>query len=74
MLPRSLDRAFDFRPRRTVGTHRVQRYDACHGVFRLAGFLDIKYFASLVVPTLGACPMRQLALVAIGTFGKRTAG
>ena len=39
VVPRRLNRAFDLRLRRPVGTHRVQGYDAWHGVVGLAGFL-----------------------------------
>ena len=37
---------------------------------RLAGFLDLYHFAALVIPTLGACAMRHLLFVAVGTLGK----
>jgi hypothetical protein len=65
VVPSRLDRAFDLRLGPAVRTHGVQSYDAWHGVAILAGFLDFKYFAAFVVTTLGARPMRQLALVAI---------
>jgi hypothetical protein len=72
-VPRRLDRTFDLRLGVAVRTHRVQGYDAWHGM-RLAGFLDFADFATFVITTLGAYAMRQLALVAVGAFGKRTAG
>ena len=38
---------------------------------RLAGFLDLEDFAVLVVAAFGASVVRQLALVAVRTFGER---
>jgi hypothetical protein len=70
VVPGRLNRTFDFRFRRPVGTHRVQRYDAWHGEFRLAGFFDFQNFASLVMTTLGAGAMRHLALVTVGALGE----
>jgi hypothetical protein len=40
------------------------------GVVMLAGFLDVQNFPPFVVATLGASPMRHLALVAVRTFRK----
>ncbi len=68
IVPRRLDRTFDLRLGPAVRTHRVQGYDAWHGVALLAGFLDFQDFAAFVVATLGAGAMRQLALVAVGAF------
>ena len=67
-LPGRLDCAFDLRFRPAVRAHRVQGYDAWHGVAALAGFLDVQNFAAFVVAALGAGPMRHLALVAVWTF------
>jgi hypothetical protein len=39
----------------------------------LAGFLDFENFAAFVVAAFWAGTVRQLTLVAIGAFGKRTA-
>src|SRR6266403_387130 len=67
-----VNRALDFGLGRAIRTHRIQSYDAWHGVRcgRLAGFLDLNHFAPLVIATLGAGAMRHLFLVAIGTLGK----
>ena len=73
IVPGGLNGAFDLRLRRPVGTHRVQSYDAWHGVAELAGFFDVQNFTALVVAALGAGAMRQLALVAVRTLGKRAA-
>ena len=71
VVPGRLNRAFDFRTRRPVRAHRVQGYDACHGDSELAGFLDVENFAAFVIAALGAGAMRELALVTVGTLGKR---
>ena len=71
MLPGRLNRTFDLRFRRPVCAHRVQRYDAWHGEFRLAGFFDVQDFTALVVSALGAGAVRHLALVAVGALGQR---
>jgi|SRR5271155_5432646 len=68
IMPRCLDGPFDLRLRPAVRAHRVQGYDAWHGVAALAGFLDVQNFAAFVVAALGAGTMRHLALVAIRTF------
>ena len=68
VMPRRLDRPFDLGLGPAVGAHRVQGYDAWHGVAALAGFLDVQNFAAFVVAAFGAGTMRHLALVAIGTF------
>jgi hypothetical protein len=36
----------------------------------LAGFLDFENFAAFVVAAFGACPVRQLALVAVRALRK----
>jgi hypothetical protein len=69
-VPRRMDRAFDLGPGPAVRAHRVQGYDAWHGVVALAGFLDIQNFAAFVIAAFGAGTMRHLALVAIRTFRK----
>src|ERR1700733_4169170 len=68
VMPRRLHSAFDLSLWPAVRAHRVQGYDAWHGVSALAGFLDFENFSTFVVATLGAGPMRHLALVAVGTF------
>ena len=73
VVPGRLNRTFDFRFRRPVGAHRVQRYDAWHGEFRLAGFFDFQNFAALVVTTFGAGTMWHLAFVTVGALGKGVA-
>jgi hypothetical protein len=70
-VPGRLDRTFDFRFRGSVRAHRVQRYDAWHGKFKLTGFFDVQDFATLVVSALGASAVRHLALVAVGALGER---
>src|SRR5580692_2129554 len=70
VVPRRLDCAFDLRFWPAVRAHRVQGYDAWHGVAALAGFLDVQNFAAVVVAALGAGPMGHLAFVAIRTFGE----
>jgi hypothetical protein len=69
ILPRGLDRTFDLRLGRSIGTHRVQRYDAWHEK-GLARLLDVENLAPFIVPALGAGAMRHLLLVAVGAFGK----
>src|ERR1700758_1064772 len=71
-----LNRALNFRSRGAIRTHRIQSYDAWHGVGcgRLAGFLDFHEFAPFVVPALGAGAMRHLFLVEVGTPRKRVLG
>ena len=66
-LTGGLDRALDFGLRGAVGTHRIQSYDAWHGVRyeQLAGFLDLDHFAPLVITALGAGAMRHLFFVAV---------
>src|SRR5580658_5950850 len=73
VVPRRLDCPFDLGLRPAVRAHRVQGYDAWHGVAALAGFLDVQNFAAFVVSAFWAGPMRHLALVAIGTFRERMA-
>src|SRR5580658_3243623 len=68
VMPRRLDCPFDLGLGPAVGAHRVQGYDAWHGVAALAGFLDVQNFAAFVVATFRARPMRHLAFVAIWTF------
>src|ERR1700694_6348142 len=68
VMPRRLDCPFDLRLWPAVRAHRVQGYDAWHGVAALTGFLDFQNFAAFVVAALRACPMRHLALVAVRTF------
>ena len=74
VVPRRMNGAFNLRFRRPVGTHRVQGYDAWHGVARLTRFLNVEDFAALVVPTLWAGMVGHLALVAVRTLGERMAG
>src|SRR5580704_16730787 len=69
-MPRRLNCTFDLRLWPAVRAHRVQGYDAWHGVAALAGFLDVQNFATFVVAALGAGPMRHLAFMAIRTFGE----
>ena len=71
MVPGRLNRAFDFRFRGSVRAHRVQRYDAWHGEFRLAGFFDVQDFTAFVVSALGTGAVRHLPLVAVGALGER---
>ena len=73
MVPGRLNRTFDLRFGRPVRAHRVQRYDAWHEEFRLAGFFDVQNFAALVVSALRAGAVRHLALVAVGALGKGVA-
>ena len=73
MVPGRLNCTFNLRFRGPVRAHRVQRYDAWHGGFRLAGFFDVQNFAALVVSALGAGAVRHLALVTIGALGERVA-
>src|SRR5579863_2448270 len=70
-VPHRLNRAFDLGLWPAVRTHRVQSYDAWHGVPVLAGFLDFENFPALIVSAFRASPMRHLALMAVGTFGER---
>ena len=70
VVPCRLDCPFDLGLRPAVRAHRVQGYDAWHGVAALAGFLDVQNFTAFVVAALGAGAMRHLALVAIRTFGE----
>src|SRR5437660_3551496 len=71
-----LNRALNFRSRGAIRTHRIQSYDAWHGVGcgRLAGFLDFHDFAPFVVPALGAGAMRHLFFVAVWTLRQRVLG
>src|SRR5579864_6505642 len=71
-----LNRALNFRSRGAIRTHRIQSYDAWHGVGggRLAGFLDFHDFAPFVVPALGAGAMRHLLFVAVWTLRQRVFG
>src|SRR5579864_4923359 len=76
-----LNRALNFRSRGAIRTHRIQSYDAWHGVACgcLAGFFDFHYFSSFVIAALGAGAMRHLLLVAVralgeGVLGKRIVG
>src|SRR5581483_5266838 len=71
ILPSGLERAFDLRLGRPVRTHRVQGYDAWHGMIVLARFLYVQNFPSFVVTALGTGTMRHLALVAIGALRER---
>jgi hypothetical protein len=73
MVPGRLNRTFDFRLWCPVRTHRVQRYDAWHGEFRLAGFFNVQNFAAFVVSALGASAVRHLALMTVGALGERVA-
>src|ERR1700674_90931 len=68
VMPRRVDCAFDLRLWPTVRAHRVQGYDAWHGVAALAGFLDIQNLTAFVIAALGAGTMWHLALVAVRTF------
>jgi hypothetical protein len=70
VVPGRLNRTFDLRFRGPVRAHRVQRYDAWHGEFRLAGFFDVQNFTALVVSALGTGAVRHLALVAVGALGE----
>src|ERR1022692_1459147 len=70
IVPGRLDCAFDLRLGPAIRAHRVQRYDAWHGVAALAGFLDIQDFAAFVIAALRAGTMRHLAFVAVWTFGE----
>ena len=70
MVPCCLNGTLDLRFGRPVRTHRVQSYDAWHGM-GLAGFFDFKDFTALVVAALGAGTMRHLALVAVWTLRQR---
>jgi hypothetical protein len=63
-----MQRALDFRLGRAVRTHRIQRDYARHGVEQLAGFLDFEYFASFIVPALGASTMWHLLFMTIGAL------
>jgi hypothetical protein len=40
---------------------------------KLAGFLNVEDFASLIVTALGARPVRHFLLVTIGALGKAVA-
>lgn len=71
MVSSRLNRTFDFRLRRPVGTHCVQGYDAWHGEVDLAGFFDVQNFTALIVPTLRASAMGHLAFVTVRTLGER---
>jgi len=73
VVPGRLNRTFDLRFRGPVRAHRVQRYDAWHGEFRLAGFFDVQNFTALVVSALGTGAVRHLALVTVGALGERVA-
>ena len=73
VLPRRLDRAFDFRLRGTIRTHRVERYDAWHRVENLAGLFDFQNLAALIVAAFGAGAMWHFALVTIWALGERVA-
>ena len=70
ILARSLYGALNLRLGSAVGTHRIQRDHARHGVFGLAGFFNIEDFASFIVTALGAGAVRHLFLVAVGALGK----
>jgi hypothetical protein len=65
-----LNRTFYLRLWRTVRTHRVQGYDAWHGMIGLAGFLDVQYFATFIVTALRAGTMWHFALMTIGALGE----
>jgi hypothetical protein len=56
-----------------VGTHRIQRNHARHGVSKLAGFFSFEDFASLIETALWACAVRHLLLVTVGAF-RQTVG
>src|SRR5581483_4079187 len=71
ILPCGLERAFDLRLGRPVRSHRVQGYDAWHGMIVLAGFLYVQNFPSFVVTAFGTGTVRHLALVAVGALGER---
>ena len=70
VLARGVYRALNLRLGRAVGTHRIQRDHARHGVYELAGFFDVEDFASLIVTALGAGAVRHLLLVTVGALGK----
>src|ERR1700690_534853 len=68
VVPRRVDCALDLRFGPAIRAHRVQGYDAWHGVAALAGFLNVQNFAAFVIAALGAGTVRHLALVAVRTF------
>ena len=70
ILARRLYGALNLRLGSAVGTHRIQRDHARHGVFELAGFFDVEDFASFIVTALGAGAVRHLFLVAVGALGQ----
>jgi hypothetical protein len=43
-------------------------------LYWLAGFLDLKNFASFIVPAFRAGAVWKFSLVAVGTLGKRAGG
>jgi len=70
IMPCGVHRAFNFRLRRAVGTHRVQGYDAWHGELMLAGFFDFEDFSSFIVTAFRAGAVWKFAFVAVGTLRK----
>ncbi len=56
----------------SVRAHRVQRYDARHGEFGLAGFFDVQDFTAFVVSALG--DRHGAASCARGSWGTRSSG
>src|ERR1700682_985951 len=74
VMARRMYGALDFRLRRAVGTHRVQRNYARH-VWReryqwLAGFLNVEDIASLIVAALGASAVGHFLFVTVGALGE----
>jgi hypothetical protein len=70
------DRASDFGLGSFVRAHSVES-DVCQHRGknqRLTGFLDFENFAAFVVPAFRADMVRELALMAVGTFGKSAGG
>jgi hypothetical protein len=62
--------ALNLRLGSAVGTHRIQRDHARHGVVELAGLADVDDFASFIVPAFDAGAMRHFFLVTVGALGK----
>src|SRR6185437_262853 len=63
--------SFDLRLRSPVRSHCIDSNYRFHEFARLSAFLYFHHLAALVVPTLGAGAMRELALMAIGALRNR---
>src|SRR5437588_10061331 len=72
-MSRRLNRAFDFRSRCAVRTHRVQSYDACHVVEQLTGFFDVHHFTAIVIAAFRTAAMLHLTRVTTGACGESAA-